>query len=280
MAPRRPRIFTYMNRFSSGLSKRMLCAGVLALAGCAAPPLDGSQGKPTPWEKASVLQESGVTAPAAADTPAGVWHHRTFPGKTPNQFAYSVVDGRHAMAVQSKAAASVWRKAVSVDPAHLSTLRFSWRKADLIPDADMGLRDKDDALRIVLAFDGDRSQLSARDHMLSELARALTGEEMPYATLMYVWSNQRDVGSIVVNPRTDRIRKLVLESGRGGLGQWLDYERDIRADYRQVFGEEPGRLLAVGLMTDTDNTRGTVQTWYGPLSFGSRPAALAAKKAP
>ncbi len=186
------------------------------------------------------------------------------------------------MAVQSKAAASVWRKGVNLEPNQLGTLRFSWRKADLIPDADMALRDKDDALRVVLAFDGDRSQLSARDHMMSELARTLMGEEMPYATLMYVWSNQREVGSVVPNPRTDRIRKLVLESGKGGLGRWLDYERDIRADYRRVFGEEPGRLLAVGLMTDTDNTRSAVQTWYGPLSFGPRvPApAPAAKEAP
>lgn len=198
----------------------------------------------------------------------------------PNEFAYLALDGRPALAVRSVAAASVWRKVVNMEPDQLGTLRFSWRKADLIAEADMALRDKDDALRIVLAFDGDRSQLSARDHMMSELARALTGEELPYATLMYVWSNQREVGSVVPNPRTDRIRKLVLESGSAGLGRWLDYERDIRADYRRIFGEEPGRLLAVGLMTDTDNTRGVAQTWYGPLSFSPRPAALVAKEAP
>lgn len=95
-----------------------------------------------------------------------------------------------------------------------------------------------------------------------------------------MWSNQREVGSVVANPRTDRIRKLVVESGQGRLGQWLDYERDIRADCRRVFGEEPGRLLAVGLMTDTDNTRSSVQTWYGPVSFEPSPTAGAVKVAP
>lgn len=189
-----------------------------------------------------------------------------------------MLDGRPVVAVQSKAAVSVWRKAVNVEPAQLSTLRFSWRMNELIADADVALREKDDALRIVLAFDGDRSRLAARDHLMSELARTLTGEELPYATLMYVWSNQRGVGSVIPSQRTDRIRKLVLEAGRAGLGRWLDYERDVRADYRRVFGEEPGRLLAIGLMTDTDNTRSSAQTWYGPLSFGPapRPASVLA----
>ncbi len=175
------------------------------------------------------------------------------------------------MAVRSQAAASVLRKVVQLEPEQLTTLRFSWRLAELIAGADMGLREKDDALRLVLAFDGDRSRLSQRDHMMSELARTLTGEDLPYATLMYVWSNQRDVGSVMLNPRTDRIRKLVLESGKARLGLWLDYERDVRADYRKVFGEEPGRLMAVGLMTDTDNTRSSARAWYGPLSFGPAP---------
>ena len=122
----------------------------------------------------------------------------------------------------------------------------------------------------MLVFDGDRSRFSQRDAMLSELARTLTGEPLPYATLMYVWSNQLPVGTVVNNKRTDRIRKLVIQSGPQGVGQWLDYERDIRADYQQVFGEPPGSLKAVAIMTDTDNTASTVRAWYGPIEL--RPA--------
>ena len=39
--------------------------------------------------------------------------------------------------------------------------------------------------------------------------------------------------------RTDRIHKIVLESG-AALGQWRNYERDVLADYRRAFGEDPG----------------------------------------
>ena len=125
----------------------------------------------------------------------------------------------------------------------------------------------DSPVRLVLAFEGDRSKFSMRNAMLSELARSLTGEELPYATLMYVWSNRHPQGTVIPSARTDRIRKLVLESGPGKLGQWLDYARDIRADYEKAFGEAPGALVGVALMTDTDNTRATAQAWYGPVQL-------------
>lgn len=111
----------------------------------------------------------------------------------------------------------------------------------------------------------DRAKFSLKNAMLSELSHALTGEPLPYATLMYVWCNTRPAGSVIVNPRTDRIRKMVVESGARHLNQWLDYERDVRADFEKAFGEPPGALLAVGIMTDTDNTHSKVQAWYGPL---------------
>lgn len=218
----------------------------------------------TPWDTASVRVDAG--------SPASQWQHHTFPGKSANQFAYLQLDGRMAMGVRSKGAASMLRKTVSIDPAQLASLRFSWKVPALIDGADMARPDKSDSpVRLVLAFEGDRTRLSPRDHMLSELARAITGEDMPYATLMYVWSSHHAPGSVLKSSRTDRIRKLVLESGPNRLNRWLDYERDIRADFVQVYGEEPGRLIAVGIMTDTDNTRASTQAWYGPVVLG--PAA-------
>lgn len=221
---------------------------------------------PTPWDMASV--GDAVPAEQVPSTPSR-WQHLTFPGKTANQFAYLQVDGRRAMGVRSGSAISMLRKTVSVDPAQLAGLRFSWKVPGLIAGADLGLREKEDSpVRLVLAFDGDRSRMSQRDHMLSELARTLTGEEMPYATLMYVWSNHHVPGTVLKSSRTERIRKLVLESGPDRLNRWLDYERDIRADFVAAFGEEPGRLMAVGIMTDTDNTRSNTQAWYGPVVLG------------
>ncbi|WP_326535031.1 DUF3047 domain-containing protein [Pseudorhodoferax sp.] len=215
------------------------------------------------WGKASLVQFD--------DRP---WHHLPLPGKRATQFDAAHLDGRAAVAVTADASASMVRKTVRVAPTDLGRLQFSWKVPALIPQADMGARDADDApVRLVLAFDGDRSRFSPKNAMLSELARALTGEEMPYATLMYVWCNARAPGSVIHNPRTDRIRKIVVQSGAAGLGRWQDYERDVRADFVQAFGEEPGALVAVGIMTDSDNTGTRVQAWYGPLQLHSRTAA-------
>lgn len=194
------------------------------------------------------------------------WQHYALLGKTATKFNYSRKDGRDAMAVTARSSASMVRRAVRIEPMDLGAVRFSWNVPELIQGADLAQRDAADSpVRIVLAFEGDRSKFSAKNAMLSELAHTLTGEPMPYATLMYVWCNRREPGTVIVSPRTDRIRKLVVESGPGKLNQWLDYERNIRADFIKAFGETPGALVGVAVMTDTDNTQSTAKAWYGPV---------------
>ncbi len=206
-----------------------------------------------------------AVASSASGNPAA-WQHQEFPGKRASHYRYTRSDGRDAMLVRAASSASMLRQVTRVEPTELSQLRFSWKVPALIESADLSVRDQADSpVRIVLAFEGDRSKFSAKDAMLSELAHALTGEPMPYATLMYVWCNQAQSGTVITSPRTSRIRKLVMESGPGKLSQWLDYERDIRADFVKAFGEPPGALLAIGIMTDSDNTQSTTQAWYGPV---------------
>jgi hypothetical protein len=96
---------------------------------------------------------------------------------------------------------------------------------------------------------------------------------MPYATLMYVWCNKRAPGSVITSARTDRVRAIVMESGPNKLGQWLDYERNIDADFKRAFGEAPGALVGIAIMTDSDNTRSTARAWYGPVSLGPAPTS-------
>lgn len=200
------------------------------------------------------------------------WQHLTFPGKSPNRFDYAYQDGRNAIAVTAASSVSMLRTKIRIEPSELGSVRFSWKVPQLIAGADMALRDADDSpVRVVLVFEGDRSRFSSQDALLSELARTLTGEEMPYATLMYVWCNKREPGTVIRSPRTGRVRKLVVESGGGKLNQWLDYDRDIRADFQRAFGERPGALVGIGIMSDSDNTRSTASAWFGPVRLGPAP---------
>lgn len=40
---------------------------------------------------------------------------------------------------------------------------------------------------------------------------------------------------------------IAIESGSDRVGQWISERRDIRANYRRAFGEEPSRVDAVAI---------------------------------
>lgn len=244
----------------------------LALAGCA------HQNRSTQSADAPVPQASAEPLQWAQENQ---WNAYPLPGKKRTRYSKVQMDGRDAMLAVADSSASMLRKKIRLNANELQQLRFSWKVPQLIENADVALRESDDSpVRIVLAFEGDRSNWTAKNAMLSELSRTITGEELPYATLMYVWSNQQAAGSVINNPRTDRIRKIVVESGKKNLGQWLDYERDIKADFQRAFGEAPGALVGVALMTDTDNTRTKTKAYYGPVSMASQAPKVSALAAP
>jgi hypothetical protein len=202
------------------------------------------------------------------------WQALPMPGKVPTHYLLEAQapagerGQRVALKADARSSASMLRTPVRVEADALGQLGFSWMVPALIAGADMGVRGLDDSpVRLILAFEGDRSQFSAKNAMLNELTRLVTGEEMPYATLMYVWCNQRPVGSVIQNPRTDRIRKIVVDSGPNELKRWREPRRDVAADYRRAFGEDPGPLVAIAVMTDSDNTRSRSRAWYGPITL-------------
>ena len=256
-------------KYFSAKPAPLLCATLRGLAlllaglvtGCSAP-------GPTAVPTLALVQKQWAVQDQAA------WHEVRFPAKSPTVYALDTrapLDGngqRTALKADARSSASMLRKAVRIEPDDLAHIAFSWLVPALINEADMANRDFDDSpVRLVLAFEGDRGTFSPKNAMLNELTRLVTGEEMPYATLMYVWCNQRPVDSVILNPRTDRIRKLVVESGPQGVKQWRSYERDIRADFVRAFGEAPGALVGIGLMTDSDNTHSNSIAWYGPIAL-------------
>lgn len=246
--------------FSGSWVRRCLCGlSWVVLAGCA-----------TTHDAAPQ-----VASPVLTQRPGGLhfspqdkvrWEAVSLPGKSRTAFTLEKHDQRAALSAHAQASASMLRQRLNVPADQLGRLQFAWQIDNLMAEADMGDRDREDApVRVILAFEGDRSRLSPQNAMLSELSEALTGEPLPYATLMYVWCNRRPVDSVILNPRTDRVRKWVVESGPEHLRQWRQYQRDVRADFQAAFGEAPGALVGIAIMTDSDNTRGAVRAWYGDI---------------
>jgi hypothetical protein len=192
------------------------------------------------------------------------WQNVPLPGKVQTAYTERTHNGLPIVYAESSASASMLRRQVRIEAGNHGKVSFSWRVSNLIPDADLTDRDASDSpARLILAFDGDHAKLSARNRMLFDLAHLLTGETPPFSTLMYVWDNKMPAEVVIHSGRTDRIRKIVIETGQLNVDTWRYYERDVVADYRKAFGDEPGPLIGVGLMTDSDNTRSAVKAWYG-----------------
>lgn len=206
-------------------------------------------------------------------TPPGgdAWQPFLLPGKRFAAFEVARQAGSAALSVSADGSVSILRKRFDKALPEVDRIAFSWKVDGLPDEARLGEAGKDDApVRILLSFDGDRSKWTGRNHRMSEMSRLLTGEELPYATLMYVWANHDAPETVIVNARTDRIRKVVVESGARQVGHWRDYQRNIRADFVRAFGEEPGPLRAVAIMTDTDNTQSSLRAWYGSMTLTAR----------
>jgi hypothetical protein len=210
-----------------------------------------------------------TTPPPSPPVAAGDWQPVLLPGKSATDYRWETKAGRRSVAARADHSASMWRRDVSIAAVDLGQVQFSWWVQSPLPGADLAAAGQGDApARVLFAFAGDHRQLSPRNRMLFDLAETLSGERPPFATLMYVYGPEGAAADdVLVHTRTDRVRKIVVDAGQAHARQWRDHRRDLAADFRRAFGEEPGALLSVALMTDADNTRQTAQAWYGPIEF-------------
>jgi hypothetical protein len=59
----------------------------------------------------------------------------------------------------------------------------------------------------------------------------------------------------------------MISLGDGPLGTWRVEEVDVRADHVAVFGHEPPRPLALGIMSDSDDSCGAATAWFAGFEF-------------
>jgi hypothetical protein len=222
---------------------------------------------------ADAFAQSPRVTPFSHGTPGTAWPSgwasQTFP-RIANHSRYALVRDGDKVVVRAEAAASasglVFR--VSAPAAEARMLRWRWKVDRLPQGADTSRKPGDDAAaRVYVTFQHDAAKLGLVDRLLYETARAIYGEAPPHASLMYVWDAAGLAGRSFPNPYTPRVRTIVVEGGRARLGQWLDYERDVVADYRAAFGEDPPPISGVAIMTDADNTGDIASAWFGDVSL-------------
>jgi hypothetical protein len=209
-------------------------------------------------------------APGAAP-PAG-WSALVFP-RIPKQTRYELVsdEGTVVVAATASGSASGWIHRLDAPVEAARMLRWRWKAERLPEGGDARTKAGDDAAaRVYVTFRYSPERLPWPQRLLYEATRRIYGEAPPHASLMYVWDTRAPVGTNVPNPYTDRVRTIVLDSGAAELGRWRIHERDLLADYRAAFGEEPPPISGVAIMTDADNTGGSAAARYGDLTLSAK----------
>lgn len=175
------------------------------------------------------------------------WKSRSFAGQT--RYRLEIQDGRQVLHAVSSASASGLYREATIDLAKTPYLRWSWRIGNLLATQDERSKAGDDyPARVYVVF--SRGPLLWRTRAIN-----------------YVWSSHQPAGSEWPNAFTANARMVAVRSGAAEVGQWVHESRDVYDDYRRAFGEEPGEVSAVAVMTDTDNTGQAAEAWFGDIWF-------------
>jgi hypothetical protein len=208
------------------------------------------------------------TSKAGSQIPADWKPIKLSDSKKPTTYDLVEDEGTVVLHAVAQASASALGHVAGFDVRQQPIVKWRWKISKLIDDADNSVASKEDSpVRLVFAFDGDKSKLAPRDRAVFRMSKRFSERELPYATLMYVWANNAAPGTVIENPHTRRVQIIVASSGAAGAGQWQVLSRNLYADYKTAFGEEPGKLIAYGVMSDTDNTGASVESWYGDIVF-------------
>ncbi len=212
---------------------------------------------------------------AAADThPPGPWRVIGLPNnkKPLTHFDIASLDGEHVLRVTSdKSYGNLTYVLPDVMLEPQVTLRWKWRLDQPLPAADLRRKDGDDvALKVCAMFDLPLEKLGWVERSLLVLARKVSGEHLPAATLCYVWDHHLPPGTELPSAYTRRVRYMVLNSGDAQLRQWVTHERKLTADFLHAFASDTDTvppLIAIVVGADSDNTGGTSLGYVGDIAM-------------
>jgi hypothetical protein len=229
-----------------------------------------------------VMSQALGTARAADDCaplrldfaqPTVAWAHLPL-SKLKRDTVYTQVDsdGKKTLHAVADSSASLYVTRFKTPLAPPPSLSWQWKTAALVAGADNRDKKREDAsLRLIVAFDGDVGTLPDEEQKRFKRAKRLSGRESPFATLMYIWSEQVPVNTVIPSAHTSQLKMLVVASGSDGLGTWQSVSRALSEDYRLAFGQSPGRVLGIAVMTDTDNTGTQASADYADIRFACTP---------
>ncbi|MDH5712221.1 MAG: DUF3047 domain-containing protein [Gammaproteobacteria bacterium] len=206
--------------------------------------------------------------PVTNITPPG-WKPLLF-GNIDRHTAYFLTRQNNKTVVQavSHASASGYYLKTDISPQNQPFINWQWKINRILNKGDVTSKDGDDyPARLYISFDYDKSKLEGGERLKYNIYSLLYDTPPPLAVINYIWDNHTPINTIVNNAYSNRVKMIVVQSGKQNVGRWVAEKRNIIQDYIDAFGEVPGNISAIAIMTDTDNTGESATAWYGDIFF-------------
>ncbi len=173
------------------------------------------------------------------------WREVVFTGHT--QYEAVTLDGRRCLKASSHHSASLLVSRARFNPHREPWLSWDWRVDHFVEREALARKEGSDAAaRVYVYFN-------------------TWGLPWQKHSLAYVWSSTLPVGTIVTSPFASTTKMLVVEQGPQALGQWRRERRNLVDDYMRAFHTSPPAVLAIGLMSDSDNTHSESLAYFDEL---------------
>ena len=174
------------------------------------------------------------------------WTPKSFSGET----SYRLIEENGAIILEavSNGTASGLFYEREIDLAKTPILFWRWRvPAPVNPPDELSREGDDFAVRIYFVTPGE-GWLS-----------------LPQS-VAYVWASRQPEGSSWPNPYTGNVRMVAVDSGSRHAGEWRIHRRNMREDFKSLFGRDIAEITHIAIMTDTDNSGLSARGWYGNIS--------------
>jgi hypothetical protein len=211
---------------------------------------------------------------------AGTWRFVGFPKSKADipatRFELADVQGERALKVSTRASYGTWVH--DLPKAEPGRLQWRWRLDQPLTGgkgvADILTKAGDDAaLKVCVMFDHPLDRVSFVERTVLRIARRVSGEDLPAATICYVWDSVHPAGLQGANPYTQRVRFITLQGQGAPLAQWQTETRDVAADFANLFADElPAgaavpKVRAVLIGADSDNTGAQSVGWVQEMAW-------------
>lgn len=196
------------------------------------------------------------------------WSILSLPRRDNTTYELIEMDNRTVIQAKSVNSASGLVYQIDIDPQEYPIIEWSWKVNSVLEKGDYSTKKGDDyPARIYITFDYDKKNLGLGDRIKYATIKTFTRFPIPLRAINYIWANKADKGTIAPNAYTNWVYMIAVQSGDNSSGEWKIETQNIYEDYLKAFGEAPPPINGVAIMTDSDNTKGETEAYYGDIIF-------------